>query len=327
MKLPRSILCSVPALFLSVTASAQTSDPLAPGAPPVQPPPAAAPPAPPPAPPPVAPPPAAPAPPGPGMAPPPGGYGPPPPQPGYGPPPGGPPPGPPPGYYGPPPPQGAYGQPPPPPPAGNDASLVDSRIAVGIERAFGFYHWNATVEPGGGIDDIEMSGNMLSLLYGSATVGDGDDGVNPFAIPRVAVDAILGGLTLGGSLGFISTSGEEQQGDTSEDYDDTTGFAIYPRVGFIIESSDVLSIWLRGGVEYYSATSDDGDTEDTLSLMSISLEPALVITPVPNVGFLISGLAAIGVSGTREVSTDGASSEADVKFSTFGLNAGLTAFF
>ncbi len=215
-------------------------------------------------------------------------------------------------------------------------STGTSRFVISADRLMGFHSWKAVTKPPEGSGDQEDSGTMVNLLAGNSSVGGTEGGyINPSAVPRAAIDFILGGgFTLGGALGYMTTSGEEKVpdgsgGTTTFDFPDSKALLFSPRVGYLIPSSEVLTIWLRGGLTVYSLSSESSDSSITNSFSGtqISLEPSLVFTPVDHVGLVVSGIADIALTGNWENKQDSDSVTGDFRFSDFGLAAGIAAFF
>jgi hypothetical protein len=185
--------------------------------------------------------------------------------------------------------------------------------------------------------ELERSGTDVSFL------GSGGASTNVFSIPRVAFDGMFGnGFTLGGSLSYMVVSGKHEistGGANKRGLDDGSAsiFVFAPRIGVMIPASPFVGVWLRGGVSRISISRDvhpfDGQSgqqlastvTSTLTLVDITLDPQLVLSPVPHVGITLGALLDIGVSGTAEVS--GSTTTQDVKASSYGVTGGLVAIF
>ena len=122
--------------------------------------------------------------------------------------------------------------------ATRNAHAVDyyraGKVLVSLERVFGLHYWHTSVERANPLngDDVS-SGTVIGIgWYGARS---------PYHWGRAAVDGfIIDRLSLGGSIGFYSQSGDA----------DGSGFLIYPRVGYVIPISNVFSFWPRGGFSY-----------------------------------------------------------------------------
>lgn len=185
--------------------------------------------------------------------------------------------------------------------------------------------------------ELERSGTDVSFL------GSGGASTNVFSIPRVAFDGMFGnGFTLGGSLSYMVVSGKHELstgGANKSSLDDGSAsvFVFAPRIGVMIPASPFVGVWLRGGVSRISISRDvhpfDGQSGEqlastvtsTLTLVDITLDPQLVLSPVPHVGITLGALLDIGVSGTAEIS--GSTTTQDVKASSYGVSGGLVAIF
>ena len=242
------------------------------------------------------------------------------------------------GYGQAPPPGGGYSAP-PPVSGGDDYFGADGSLILSADRLFGFHSWNATVEIEDVDDDVEVSGTNVGLLISVPTTGFTDFTINPSAVPRLAIDFVVGaGVTLGGFFGFATGSSEQEQGDFKEDGPTITTIAVGPRVGYFASISDVIGIWPRLGFTYVSTTIetdlDPGTLETTTSLQNINLEAMLAITPNPSFAFLLGPIFDLGVGGSIEndVSGDGGEGggnqpEINVTYNNFGVVAGIAGNF
>jgi hypothetical protein len=182
----------------------------------------------------------------------------------------------------------------------------------------------------------ERSGTDVSFL------GSGGVTRNAFGVPRIALDGMFNsGLTLGGSLSYIVTSGKNEStlGGIKSSVDAPTSsiFILAPRIGVMMPASPTVGVWLRGGITRISVSTDSplfdpqtgapltGTVTSTTTLVDLTLDPQLVISPVPHVGITLGVALDIGVSGTSEIS--GSSVTGDIKSSSYGVTGGLVAVF
>lgn len=198
------------------------------------------------------------------------------------------------------------------------------------------HFYKTTITQTDGQGEAELTGTQTNFLAGNAAMGDGEDGLNPSAMPRVTFDFVVGtGLTLGGALAAISTSGQVEYpyGETTEteDFNETTGFLFAPRIGYLIPTSPSLTIWLKGGITFFGVTVEEPSPDsDTLSYSGtqLSLDPALLFTPVEHVGILVNPIIDVGLSGSWEIEPDsGSTISEDFKHSSYGVAAGLALLF
>jgi hypothetical protein len=162
---------------------------------------------------------------------------------------------------------------------------------------------------------------------------------NPFSIPRVGFDGIFdNGLTLGGSLSYIVSSGEATSTDGFNSSSKTelatqSLFLLAPRIGVLIPASPQVGIWLRGGVTRLNvsserpATSESSGSDSSTTYWDLTLEPQLVISPVPHVGITFGAALDIGVSGTIDAPANTTVTEPELSASSYGVTAGLAAIF
>jgi hypothetical protein len=202
----------------------------------------------------------------------------------------------------------------------------------------------------------------LSLLWGSTSNGlpASPSATNTtfyaletfFTVPRIGADyVLLPNFTVGGDVIFFTTLGGHTQEETDfsngqQNRTITTGnpsalvFGLAPRAGYVLALSDLLSIWLRGGLSYYignykTQTPGPGNTTttDTFSAnqFALDLEPQLVITPVQHFG-ITAGLncdipIAGGHSETIDTQNQSVSASAGSSIFFFGAHAGLLGWF
>jgi hypothetical protein len=195
----------------------------------------------------------------------------------------------------------------------------------------------------------------LSLLWGSTSNGLSAGGSlleTFFTVPRIGADyVIIPNVTVGGNIIFFTTLGGHQQTETDfsngqQSQTVTTGqpsalvFGIAPRGGYILALSDLLSVWLRGGLSYYvgnykTQTPQGGNVTvtDTVSAnqFALDLEPQLVITPVQHFGITAGLTADIPLAGghseTIDNGTQSNSASAGSSIFFFGAQAGLLGWF
>jgi hypothetical protein len=228
--------------------------------------------------------------------------------------------------------------------------LIGPHVLIGAERLTNVLTWthtrNVSLEGssfGPNNIDLERAGTDVSFL------GSGGVSANVFGIPRLAIDGMFAnGFTLGGSLSYMVTSGEHEyvefngssnSGTTKSKVQDPASsvFILAPRLGVMIPASPFVAVWLRGGISRISISTEqqlfDIDTgaaltstvTNTDTLVNLTLDPQLVITPVPRVGITFGALLDIGVGGTSETSVS--STVHDIKESAYGVTGGLVAIF
>src|SRR5262249_24082974 len=139
-------------------------------------------------------------------------------------------------------------------------SGMAGRFILSADRLFSVTTWSAESATDQGLThtDGEGSGTMVNLLWSNSAMGNGN--INPYAIPRLSFDAFLGPrVTLGGSIGYISTGGSNKGtvtqrtsgsfGSTvtqtiSSDLPDVSVVLFTPRLGVVLPASPNVSFWL-----------------------------------------------------------------------------------
>ncbi len=197
------------------------------------------------------------------------------------------------------------------------------QISLGAERLFGLNFGSVKTEGDGGAESTQ-SATDIGLLFNGG-------GPTPYTTPRLALDYFVAdGVSIGGSIGFISHSGktESKTGGTTVSQDDpaVTAFAIAPRVGYVIPLTDGVDLWARGGITYWSSTTEGvGDNAPDLktSGLGLGLEGLFVISPIEGFGISIGPTIDFGLTGTAEMGD----ADSDLTATNFGLNAGLVGWF
>jgi hypothetical protein len=213
---------------------------------------------------------------------------------------------------------------------------------LSAERLFGLSIWSVNTQqdatpgiPGSTPTDSTTSGTTFSMLFSQDFAGLGSGGV-PYSTPRVAFDFLpIESLTLGGSIGFVTMSGERESLNTPpRDINSITAFVFAPRVGWVLQLADWVYFWPRVGGTYYSLTITDPATptspESSVSFSGFALnfEPAFVFSPVPHFGISVMPVADIPLAGSTSQDPDPTPEpDTSVKIRNFGGTVGLVAFF
>ncbi|HXU80690.1 MAG TPA: hypothetical protein VN914_04795 [Polyangia bacterium] len=210
-------------------------------------------------------------------------------------------------------------------------------MMVSAERLFGLSSTRVTQDTGGGEVSLDQTQFGLALAPFSQAP-------QIYTIPRLAFDfAIIDGLTVGGSLGFVlgDTGSSATVGGTTTDADGPsfTTFLIAPRIGYVLGLGRTLNLWLRGGFTYFntavhtdaSALPPNSTRTQTLWGMSLNLEPTLMIAPFEHVAFTVGVLVDLPVAGKQSTErTNGSvttTTSVDTSVRNLGLVAGLVVMF
>jgi hypothetical protein len=195
------------------------------------------------------------------------------------------------------------------------------QIVLGVDKLFGLNFFNGHRDPNAGAE-VDQSRTQFNLLWSNSVVG-GDALLNPYAVPRLTFDyAIIDNVTLGGSLGYASVSGEDDvDGGADSDFNTVSIFALQPRAGYVLRFTDTFGMWLRGGFTYYSINRDD---VGSASGFGIDLEPGFIITPVAGIGISLTPSLHLPISGSFDPEEG---DDFDYTIRNFGANAGLFVYF
>lgn len=202
---------------------------------------------------------------------------------------------------------------------------TQGQFVLGVERLFGLNFYNGHYERD--VDNLEFdeSRTQFSLLWNNAVVG-GQASINPYAVPRLALDyVVVDNVTIGGTLGYASVAGERDVKNGGDvDFETATLFAISPRAGYILRFNDTVGMWLRGGLTYYSVGQDD---VGSASGFGINLEPGFIFTPLPNTGITVMPSLDLPITGSYNDDTPGGNDDGKYTVRNFGVNAGLFVYF
>lgn len=145
------------------------------------------------------------------------------------------------------------------------------KVSVSLERVFGLHYWHSSVEQPNGTDSVS-SGTVVGLGWYEPR--------SEYHVPRAAVDGfIIDRLSLGGSIGFFSSSGDN----------DDSAVLLYPRVGYVIPISRVFSFWPRGGFSFIKG--------DERSLFGLAAEGMFVASPHEDWHILFGPTLDFGLTG------------------------------
>jgi hypothetical protein len=195
-------------------------------------------------------------------------------------------------------------------------------VAFSAERLFGIYGTHVVLEnPVPTQPDAEDDYTGVNLLWRGPS-GNTMADLDPFNVPRVGFDVfVIQGLSVGGALGYASTSDSEEGGDgfLAESHSSVLFAA---RVGYAHMFSDRAGIWPRGGFTYHSISWDQGLLgEDTSTNgFALTVEVPFVLSPADHFGILLGPTFDIDLTGTAD---GDASGERKHKFRSIGLQIGL----
>lgn len=179
-------------------------------------------------------------------------------------------------------------------PLGEQGDLV-----LNFERMFGMHWWSSHVDPDGPGPDQDADGMVIGLGW--------QRHAGTYNAPRMGFDGfIIDQLSLGGSLGFYSLSGDA----------DGSGIILYPRVGYAIPLSDSWAFWPRGGISYSDV--DESPTGDA-TRWALSGEGQFLWFPQPSWAVMFGPTLDIGLSGSV--------GNADFRDHNFGIQVGGIGMF
>ena len=204
-------------------------------------------------------------------------------------------------------------------------------FVIGAERLMGFSQTSTKVKVDDPAVSRESDSSQTSFYFlGSNPAGnDLNSQGSPFIAPRIGFDYfVIDNVSVGGAVTYVSdsSSGDQTQGNQQTDLQDikSNTFMVSPRAGYALMFSETFGLWPRGGITYVSHKVEVDDTEQSGTLLALSLEGNLVITPVPHAGFTIGPTLDFPILGSGEAKAGQNTTDLDTfKITTFGLQAGL----
>ena len=185
------------------------------------------------------------------------------------------------------------------------------------ERLFGFGATHVEVDREAPAPDTDTDWTSFGIGWRGTNIPD----FSPYDVPRLGFDyLVIDGLSVGGSLGFASLSGDTEVGGA--DFEgDGSAFLLTGRAGYVHMFNDVIGIWPRGGLTYHSLSieTDPGDGRDDNG-WGLNIECMFPIVPSEHWGFLVGPTFDVDFNGSTD---NDPGEEWDLTYRTFGLQAGI----
>lgn len=203
------------------------------------------------------------------------------------------------------------------------------QFVISAERLTGFYidKLTATVSGQDSTTTLTRFGLLTNTTGGPGGAIQGVPVSAPSSQPRLGFDYLVtDGISVGGSLFYSHNSGSVDAGGNSQDQGSISTFFINPRVGYAYAFDETFGIWPRAGFAYSSSSySPPSGSGGSLSSSQLTLEADAFISPIEHVAILVGPFVDIGVGGSLK--DDASNTSIDTKLTTFGLTAGLGAYF
>lgn len=213
-------------------------------------------------------------------------------------------------------------------------SIYDTRFLVVAERLFGLYSISGTQDvkdERGQRHVTDFSTTQANVLYSESF--DRILLVNPMAVSHLSLHGVVWRrVTLGGGIGYAYDSGQAQtQGGPEQNAPQLSLVFIGPKIGYLLAIVPGVSIWLRGGVTYYTEKTEQHnegfDFEGRQSGTYVGLDPMFVFSPIPHVGFLAGPIVDVGLFGSQFTKTTDMNGTrgitGDLKWNQFAVAAGV----
>ena len=208
-------------------------------------------------------------------------------------------------------------------------------LTVSADRLFGVLFSSVYTESKQGQGTVERSERSTNIVIVNGQLG--------VAGPRVGLDyTVIPNLTIGAAfgLGFGSSSDKTKAGSTETKTDGPSSFSVLiaPRVGYMIDLSDTLGVWPRGGITYFrsSLSSDNPGPHnttvtrtDTFQQVSATIDVPLVISPADHFAFTAGPFLDFPLTSSGKFESEGVSKDFDPapKVTNLGLAFGLLGSF
>ncbi len=211
---------------------------------------------------------------------------------------------------------------------------------LGADRLVPLFSYSRTTQgnlgalpPGETGQSITTTQTSLSFFWGGTSPEE-----TFFTAPRIGLDYVLfRNFTIGGETVLFVTTGASASLEqdringttttTTQQSTTSTIFGIAPRAGYIFRLTDLLSIWARGGISYYTLSNKvalGNNPGSGANQFALDIDPQLVITPMPHLGFTVGTTLDVPLFG--QVWQD-PNENAFSKTLYFGITAGMIGFF
>jgi hypothetical protein len=201
-------------------------------------------------------------------------------------------------------------------------------FVISAERLGGLTFTNDTEDNNAGTQETQTTTTNFALgpnlfIYSQ----------NPFVQPQLGFDFfVIDHLSVGAGLSFWKGSGEQEpEGEPSDDLPDITLFRITPRVGYGMMFTPIIGLWARGGIGYYSFSSEsDNGAEGSEHSWYFTAEGYLMISPIDHFAIEVGPTVDIGFGGEAEndpANPNQPTTNRDVSRKQYGIAIGLTGWF
>ncbi len=217
--------------------------------------------------------------------------------------------------------------------AGDPAFGDQGSLIVGVERLMPLISYeNVKASQNGQGSSTSVTSFSLVTHGSTATV---------YNVPRLALDyTVIPKLTLGGSIyvyfqaGNSTTTTAANGVQTTTDNGKLTYWGFAPRVGYILNLSDVVAFWPRGGISYNNASNGGSVVNgvqagsSSANQFALDLEPTFVFIPLPHVGFTATAAVDIPLTGSVNVTLgNNVNTSVDLSELHIGAHVGLLVYF
>jgi hypothetical protein len=236
------------------------------------------------------------------------------------------------------------------------------QFILGADRLVPLVSWSRISQDDfGGMSSTASSQTGLSFFWGFTAPVEGGNGAPAqlpngaaaqaqrlfFTVPRVGFDyVVVPHVTVGGNVAVYFTAGSNVSTTFNVNGNTVSGgngglllFGIEPRGGYLLHLSDMWTLWLRGGLSFYTGTLNTGQRANgsyshfNADEFAIDLEPQIVFTPVQHFGLTAAvdgDIPFVGRHSETDYNGGGAATGEQSAPSTvmyFGLTLGMIGYF
>lgn len=214
---------------------------------------------------------------------------------------------------------------------------TEGSLTVTADRLFGFLITSTYTEQTANNVKREQTTRSTGLLIGTGSAGG--------AGPRVGLDyTVIPNLTVGAAFGLgygTGTSTTTVGGtETKVDLGSSTTIFVAPRVGYLIDFSDNLGLWPRGGITIaHSSSKQPGqpngqggttpESERSGTDIFATVDVPLVLAPSDHFAFTAGPFLDFPLSTSEETTTGGVTTKTDPapKTTYVGVSVGVLGSF
>lgn len=186
---------------------------------------------------------------------------------------------------------------------------------------------------------VVETGEQVALVGGGAATGAAV-AINPHAVPRLALDRVLGAKwTIGAGLALYKQGGNWEASRGSQRADGELGkswlVALSPRIGYLTQFGEWMGAWGRVGASWAMERMTNRVSQVTARVTTADLEGSAIVSVTDHVGIVPTLLLALPLHGRLDQQLDYSYAQnneletqlvADVKLMVLALQLGIVGY-